>query len=145
MADPFSVASGAIGIISLGIEVSGRIVSYCQAWQDYGDDIQRFGAKADSVRTLLKRVRELLEEIRITDPEIAGDMERTVADLQMKVEQLHETLQRYRPALDSGPKRLRTQLKKAAHPFRKDTLNKMWHDLDDMEQSLQIALNLLRA
>lgn len=70
MSDPFSVAAGAVGVISLGIQLCKEISSYTEAWQGYDGDIQSIGLTAESLKIPLKRLRDLVEDTRLTDPEI---------------------------------------------------------------------------
>lgn len=62
MSDPVSVAGSAVGVISLGIQVCQQIVSYCQSWRGYDQDIQKVASKADGLRTPLKKLREMIEK-----------------------------------------------------------------------------------
>lgn len=145
MDDAFSATANAVGIISLGLQACDQIISYCQAWSNYSNDIQRLATKADSLRVPLKRLRDLIEDAQLTDPKIADDLETKAFDLQDSVERLRDKLERYQPVLDTFPDRVRTQLNEAAHPFHRDSLRDMENDLDGMEQSLQTTLEMYAA
>lgn len=142
MGDPLSVASGAVGIISLGLQVCTQLVSYCQACKDYGDDIQKLGTTAASLRVPLKQLRELIEETRLSDPETAGDLEEKAMHLEDSVRKLQNKLDTCKPVLDDFAGKVHTQMKKATHLFRKDMLCGMEKDLEAIQQTLQTALNM---
>ena len=40
----------------------------------YEEDIQRFRLKAESLKTPLKRLRDLVEDTRLSDPKIANNI-----------------------------------------------------------------------
>ena len=142
MGDPFSVASGAVGIISLGLQVCTQLVSYCQAWNDCEDDIQQLGNRASSLRVPLKQLRELIEETRLSDPETSSDLEEKAMHLEGSVRKLQKKLDTCKPVLDDFASKVRTQMKKATHLFRKDMLCGMEKDLDAIQQTLQTALDM---
>lgn len=142
MADPFSVAGGAVGVISLGIQLCKEIVSYTAAWRDYDGDIQLLGIKAEELQTPLRRLRELVEDTRLTDPEIASDLNERASNLQRQIEQVKEILDRYKPVFSgSSIGKLRNKLKKAAYPIiKRDFLRDMKSDMDGMQSVIQTTL-----
>ena len=62
MSDPFSIASGAVGIISLGIQLCKQITDYAEAWRSYDEDIEIIGLKAESLKGPLKQLRDFVED-----------------------------------------------------------------------------------
>ncbi|CAL5868713.1 uncharacterized protein PFLUO_LOCUS2940 [Penicillium psychrofluorescens] len=144
MADPFSVAGGAVGIISLGIQLSKEIASYTAAWRDYDEDIQILGIKAEELQTPFKRLRELVEDTRLTDPESASDLNEKASSLQRQIEKVKKNLDQYKPVFpDRSIGKLRNKLKKAAYPITtRDALRDMKSDMDGMQSTIQTALAL---
>lgn len=143
MSDPLSVAASAVGIISLGLQVCKEIVSYCEAWRGYDEDIQRIATKAHELRLPLQQLRALIEDPRLDDPDILKDLEGKAFNLQTTVVKLQKTIDKFKPALsDSVPDKIRAQLKKASYPFRKDTLREIENDLQGMQIDLQTTLDM---
>ena len=103
MSDPFSVAAGAVGVISLGIQLCKEISSYRDAWQDYDADIKSIGLKAESLKAPLKRLRDLVEDTRLTDPEIANDINEKALGLERQVKRLEKSLTRSSPYSQINP------------------------------------------
>lgn len=141
MSDPLSVAGTAVGIISLGLQVSGEIVSYCQKWQGFNEDIQNIGQKADGLRMPLRALRELIEDFHTTDPTIASDLENKAKSIEQVIKRLKTATDRY-ASTTSDPDSFRFQLKKAAYPFRKEGLREMASDLDSVQAVLQTAIQM---
>ncbi|KAJ5434000.1 hypothetical protein N7491_004595 [Penicillium cf. griseofulvum] len=139
MSDPISVAGTAVGIISLGLQVCGEIVSFCQAWQGFNDDIQNIGQKADGLRMPLRALRRLIEDFRTTDPTIATDLEQKAKSIEQAIKRLKTATDRY-SSTASDTDSFRFQLKKAAYPFRKEGLRDMASDLDSVQGVLDTAL-----
>jgi hypothetical protein len=139
MSDPLSTAGSAVGIISVGLKVCSEIYTYSKAWQGYNEDIQNLGSKASGLRLPLKRLRDFIEDIRLTDAELADDLEEKALDLRDNVARLREKLDKYKPRGDNWTQ---TQLRRAAHPFRKDTLREMNDNLNSIEQTLYTAITM---
>lgn len=141
MSDPLSVAGTAVGIISLGLQVSGKIVSYCQKWQGFNEDIQNIGQKADGLRMPLRALGELINDFHTTDPAIASDLENKAKSIEQVIKRLKTATDRY-ASTTSDPDSFRFQLKKAAYPFRKEGLREMASDLDSVQAMLQTAIQM---
>ncbi|CAI7614167.1 unnamed protein product [Penicillium glandicola] len=142
MSDPLSVAGTAVGIISLGLQVCGEIVSFCQAWRGFNEDIQNITEKADGLRMPLRALREMIEDFRTTDPTIASDLETKAMSIERAIKRLKTATDRY-ASTTSDTDSLRFQLKKAAYPFRKEGLRDMASDLDSIQLVLHTALQIL--
>ncbi|EDN96588.1 predicted protein [Sclerotinia sclerotiorum 1980 UF-70] len=53
MTGPFSVASGAVGVISLGLQVSRSLVKCCSQYKNFNKDIITFKFKAETLNAIL--------------------------------------------------------------------------------------------
>ncbi|KAJ5114102.1 hypothetical protein N7456_002636 [Penicillium angulare] len=145
MSDPFSIASGAVGVISLGLQLTGQVVSYCQAYRDYDDDIRRVDSKAQALQFSLNRTCSIMKDALSTDPQIASDLQARILELRTSFQTLHTKIEKYKPVSTSTSVDVRSQLKRMAHPFRKDTLRDIGNDLDSVEQTIQTSLNIYTA
>lgn len=141
MSDPLSAAGSAVGIISLGLQVCGEIVSFCQAWRGFNEDIQNIAEKADGLLMPLRTLRQLIEDFRTTDPTIASDLEKKAMSIERAIKRLKTATDRY-ASTTSDTDSFRFQLKKAAYPFRKEGLRDMASDLDSVQAVLQTALQM---
>ncbi|KAE8420011.1 hypothetical protein BDV36DRAFT_293662 [Aspergillus pseudocaelatus] len=147
MSDPLSVAGGAVGIISLGIQLCKEIISYTAAWRSHDEDIQAVGMKAEELQTVLKALREFVADIRLTDPAVARDLNQKAIGLHCQIEKVKRHIDQYRPALrDSSISKFRHKLKKAAYPIvAPDSLCAMKADMDSMQTTIQTVLAIFNA
>lgn len=144
MSDPLSVAGTAVGIISLGLQVCKEIVSYCEAWRGYDEDIQRIATGASELRLPLQQLRYLIEDPSLDDPEILKDLAGKAFRLEETVVRLRNTIDRLKPILsDSVPDKIRAQVKKASYPFQKNALRDVASDLERIQSVLQTTLSML--
>lgn len=143
MADPFSAASSAISVISLGLQVAQQLITFCQAYKSYDEDAQRIEAKAESLRRPLKALRDIIEDAQVSNPEFASDLSEKALGLQRMVNRLKTAIERHFPGIpDRFPERIKGQLKRVVYPFRRDGLREMFDDLDGIQNSLQTTLSM---
>ncbi|KAJ6133089.1 hypothetical protein N7471_008304 [Penicillium samsonianum] len=135
------LAGTAVGIISLGLQVCQGIVSYSQAWRGFDEDIQNTRNKAKALHMLLKTLRETIEELHHTRPEVASDLEGKAMSMHSSIEKLRKIVDRFKPARSEAfPEKVRAQLKKSVYYFQKDTLKDIQNHLDQIQNVLQTSL-----
>ncbi|KAL3447357.1 hypothetical protein BJX65DRAFT_308083 [Aspergillus insuetus] len=156
MADPFSIAGSTVGVISLGLQVCGLLVTYCRSVNDTDQDIQSISNKAAGLRVPLKTLRDILEEYEFPDPEthpwtIGSSAQSDIrADLKDKVQVIVAAIERPKASVDKyGPStsqgldgRFRAGYKKLVYHYRKDTLRDMIRDLDEIQMNLHTSLHV---
>jgi ABC-type transporter Mla subunit MlaD len=143
MSDPFSVAGGAVGVISLGLQVCSKIVSYTQAVRGQTDDIRNLASKAENIRSSLKQLRELIEETRDDSPDFADHLEAQAFGLKANVEKLHARVEEYKPfATETLQDKAKSTLKKVIYPLKKEALFDIGGCLDGMQATLRTALSM---
>ncbi|CAI7599445.1 unnamed protein product [Penicillium pancosmium] len=143
MSDPFSVAGSAVGVISLGLQVCGKIVNYTQAVRGQNDDIQNLASKAENIRCSLKQLRELIEETRDDSPDFASDLEVQAFGLKANVEKLRAKIEQYKPvATETFQDKARSTFKKVIYPLKKEALFEIGGCLDGMQATLRTALSI---
>lgn len=144
MSDPFSIASGAVGIISLGIQLCKHITEYAEGWRGYDEDIESIGLKAESLKGPLKQLRDFVEDTRVTDPETANDIADKVLELERSLKRLENRLTQAKPIISNSLReRLKNKLKKAAYPVRvQNALREIKGDLDSIQGTINFALTM---
>lgn len=141
MSDPFSVAGSAVGVISLGLQVCGKIVSYTQAVRGQNDDIQHLATKAEGVCSSLENLEELIKETRNDSPDLATNLESRALSLQAHVKKLHAKVEQYKPVVTENLHgKARYTLKKAIYPLKKEALFEIGDCLDGLQETLQTEL-----
>ncbi|KAJ5922331.1 hypothetical protein N7516_010034 [Penicillium verrucosum] len=135
------LAGTAVGIISLGLQVCQGIVSYSQTWRRYDEEIQNARNKAKALRMLLKTLRDTIEELQQTRPEVAADLEEKAMSMRSSIEKPKKIVDRFKPAQSEAfPDKVRAQLKKGVYYFQKDTLQDVQNHLDQIQNVLQTSL-----
>lgn len=141
MADPISITGTAVGVLSFGLQVCGEIVSYCQAWRGFDEDIQNFARKADGLRTPLEVLRRLLGNSESTDVTSSKDIEEKLQQIERVIKRLKESTDRFTKRGSGDAAAIRAQFKKATYPFRRNGLHDMSSDLDHLQLSLHTILH----
>ncbi|KAL4800367.1 hypothetical protein BDV19DRAFT_384193 [Aspergillus venezuelensis] len=142
MSDPFSAAASAVGCISLGLQVCQHLVTYCQAYKSYDDDIKRISTTAQGLKQPLKDLRDVIEETQVTNPELATDLGEKALGLQGRIDNLKATINKFRLATDNPAGKVKVHLNKAVYPFRRGTLREILADLNGMQAALQTTLSI---
>ncbi|CAI7649412.1 unnamed protein product [Penicillium bialowiezense] len=142
MSDPFSVASGAVGVISLGLVICGEIVDYGRAYRGYDEDIRNITAKAESLSETLEDLDDAIKFAQTTQPIAAARLSNKVIGIKQRITRLESVLKRYGPGnpVDGFARKARNQVKKTVYAFRKEALQDMAADLDSLQSTLQTAL-----
>lgn len=141
MSDPISVTGTAVGVVSLGLQVCGEIVSYCQAWRGFDKDIQTFSQKADGLRIPLQALRGLLANFQAIDVATSRDIEEKLQQIEQMIKRLKGAIDQFSSKGSGDTAAIRAQFKKATYPFRKDGLRDMTSDLDSLQLSLHTILH----
>ncbi|PLB55931.1 hypothetical protein P170DRAFT_506431 [Aspergillus steynii IBT 23096] len=148
MSDPLSVAGSAVGIISLGLQVCGKIIKYSQDLRGQDDDLDRLVTKAEHLRAPLKELQDLIEDTRNESSKTADDLESKALGLQVYVERLKRKIEQYQPVSTGGAHgngKARSTFKRAVYPFKKESLGEIAYCLDSMQMTLQTTLAISTA
>ncbi|KAL8858973.1 MAG: hypothetical protein Q9178_004454 [Gyalolechia marmorata] len=65
--DPFSTVAGAAGIVTLGLQVCGGFIRYCNEWKSYNKDIEETLEKLTELEHTLKTIGETLRIVEDID------------------------------------------------------------------------------
>lgn len=144
MADPFSIASGTVGIISLGIQLCKEITTYVDSWRGYDADLENIGRKAESLKVPLEQLHDFVQHTRLTDSYTANDISGKASELERHLGRLKERLIQAKPVISSSlTDKFRNKLKKAAYPVRaRDTLRDIKDDLESVQSIINFALTM---
>ncbi|KAI9720839.1 MAG: hypothetical protein M1812_002678 [Candelaria pacifica] len=74
MVDPLSTAGSAAGIVSLGLQVCGGLISYCRAWRSRDKDIEEARERLTELELTLKHVAGILSVVEILDDNAPNDL-----------------------------------------------------------------------
>ncbi|KAF7898869.1 uncharacterized protein EAF01_008082 [Botrytis porri] len=133
MSDPFSAASGAVGIISLGIQVSQGLVKYCSQVKNFTSEIATFKVKAESIHGILQNLESVVRKTKKEQKMIPRSVVLTLHSCQETLEKLNEGIGRH------GKDRLSNRL---TYCFMRNDLAAACHMLDSLQHNLSNALQV---
>ncbi|TGO25485.1 hypothetical protein BPAE_0079g00320 [Botrytis paeoniae] len=133
MSDPFSAASGAVRMISLGIQVSQGLVKYCSQVKNFTSEIATFKAKAESVDGILQNLESVLKKTEREQKTIPKSVILTLNGCAEILKKLNEGVGRH------GKDRLSNRL---TYCFVRDDLAASCNMLDSLQDNLSNALQV---
>ena len=146
MADPFSIAASAVGLISLGIQVTQSLIGICDSYKNFDEDLVR---TTEKLRFLFEIFKSL--EKSISDPSFQENEGDLIQKIITSIESCDESIQELNDEwkkLTESPKGMKKSIETAgrriAYPFRKRTLQRIEEDIDDICKHLSFALEVLR-
>lgn len=149
MGDPFSVASSAIGVLSLGLTVCQVLVTYCSQVKSFKQETDEVAGKANSLKDVLSALLCLLSDAAAFDPSILDKVKLAV----QLIEQCGQSVHRLEKMLEKvrnhpGPssrksEKAKEHLDRVLYPFRRDDLMSFGNTIDGLKVNLDLALGLL--
>lgn len=145
MADPFSVAGSAVGVLSLAITTCQGVLSYYNSWDSQDQNISDAKRKIERLRSSLSALEEVLPKLS-SSPVIAANVEQSVLCCKEGTVRLEHFLEKCRknPAPLSLIDKIHDFRKKAIFPFRQSSLDSLREIVRDLEDSLGTALQVLQ-
>lgn len=146
--DPFSIATGSAGLVSLGITICDGLLTYCRTYKSRENDLSVLDDHAGKLQMFLEVVEERLRSGQIADDsfraavtECLGACENCVSD----VRALNGKYSQLQVASDSSMRnRGKAVLRKLQYPFeadRFDTLGKQLNDFHATLSGLLLTMN----
>lgn len=146
MADPLSFAASVAGIISLGLVVTRGLTEYYGRWASQDEEISHLVRRIQDLQSILEVLEEPVEKLSSQHAAARSQVEKCVRSCDDNIKKLEATLDKCKQ--HAPPSSLREQLRelrrKASFPFRKDTLDQTRSHLDDVQGSLDLALQALQ-
>lgn len=145
MADPFSVAGGVVGVVTLAITTCQGIISYYNSWEAQDQNIIDAKGKIERLRSSLSALEEILPKISSSSA-IAEHVEQCILGCRKGIVRLEDFLGRCRkdPAPFSFRDKLRACRQKVIFPFRESSLDNLRDIVQDLEGNLSTALQVLQ-
>jgi hypothetical protein len=145
MADPFSVAGTAVGIISLGIQTCKGIVWYIDTAKDAKE-------KAERLRREVGQLADILESLETTVTQLGLSSTSTSTVTYSGISACASALEQIRGRLGTrssiGQSRIKTRVQiikeRLSYPFKEGDLVYWKNALDHVQQHLQTALLALQ-
>ncbi|KAF3799694.1 hypothetical protein GCG54_00000939 [Colletotrichum gloeosporioides] len=147
MSDPFSIASGVVGIVSLGLEVVKGLYEYCSTLKDQSSDIARIRDSLFRLHDLLGNLRRQLDARRFhsNNINILACIEGRILECKECVEKLKKAADKFNHSQDNGFRAaLKAKVRRATYPFQQNTLQKLEGNVDKICQHVLFSLQLLQ-
>ncbi|EQB55667.1 hypothetical protein CGLO_04371 [Colletotrichum gloeosporioides Cg-14] len=147
MSDPFSIASGVVGIVSLGLEVVRSLYEYCSTLKDQSSKIARIHDNLSRLHDLLSNLRRQLDarRFRSGDIIILACIEGRILQCKGFIEELKEVADTFNQSQNDGLRAaLKTKMRQATYPFQQSTLQKLEENVDNIFQQVFFSLQLLQ-
>ncbi|PLB43213.1 hypothetical protein P170DRAFT_74300 [Aspergillus steynii IBT 23096] len=150
MADPLSIATGVTGLLSFGIQISESLLKFYQAYKSQDKNISHTANKLENLLTMLQSLETTLKTRRFQSDEkdLVQSVNRSIWDCEEIITELQEEGKKYDRAVTSGLDGFKETVKlagrRAAHPFRQSTLQKLDEDISEIRNNVAVALNILQ-
>lgn len=146
MGDPLAVAGPVTGLLSLGLQVSGGIITYIDALDCREAEIASAKRQNDTLQTLLKAVNASLISLQRDQPAVTLAVQPCVDACNDELKKLGELVAKLapKPPPPSGGGSQRSKWKgrgdKLRYPFSRPKLQQLEERLRNANASLQLAL-----
>ncbi|EXJ60948.1 hypothetical protein A1O7_05101 [Cladophialophora yegresii CBS 114405] len=142
MADPFSVASGAVGVVSLGLTVCDGLISYFSALKGQNQFLSSLSERAEDLNKSLRLLNQALPPLRTRTPDVARQIEQSLAECESGILALQNKVAAFQRVHGPSLKRysLHHAARKAIFPFKKDALVELSGTIDSLQQNLETVL-----
>lgn len=143
--DPFSVATGSAGLVSLGITICDGLFTYCRTYKSRESDLKVLGDHSRKLQALLRLIEKRLQSgpadasFRTTMMECFEACEHCVSDVQALDDKYSSPV-----ASVSMRNRSKVALRRLQYPFEADrfeTLRKQLNDFHSALSGLLLVMN----
>lgn len=137
------LAASVAGLVSLGLQVTGGILKYVDAFESREQDLALVRQQNEALRTTLQVIEEYVVAHGLS-PELAATVSRSMQSFEKALERI-ESL--YPDLVDSGGKswtsRLGNRKRRFTYPFNRSKVQELGRQLETARGTLQLTLNAL--
>lgn len=144
MSDPFSVASGVLGVVSLGLNACQGLLQYYSSWKDSQKDVAVMCASLEGLTKTFRLVEGTIEDRKFNQA-IVDRVTASIDLCETGVDELNAKLLKVKMAPVKGAKdQTRGQFRRALYPFKQSTLLKLREAISDLRDNLSLAISTLQ-
>lgn len=147
MGDPLSVAGSAVGIVSLGLQVTKSLYNYYTHAKDQHSDAAHTAKKLRSLLDVLASLKPLLDKrtFRPSEENLCRSIESTIKECEECIQELKEEAEKFENVpITSLHHALRVAGRRVAYPLRQSTLQKLDENIGELVHQLSLALDSLQ-
>lgn len=145
--DGLSVAGTAIGVISLGIQVTQSLVDFYSAYKNQKNEVSHTINRLTHLLSSLEILKDQLGTRRFLAEEQAllQNIQNSIQDCDEYIHELQDQCDKLKDSSsDSIRAAARTAARRLAYPFRQSTLQTLEETIDEMVSHLSLALQILQ-
>ncbi|EMD86130.1 hypothetical protein COCHEDRAFT_1173968, partial [Bipolaris maydis C5] len=142
MADPFSVAGTAVGIISLGLQTCQILYKYCSDFKSFPRDVEATQRQIRGLEGILQGLHEVKEQLEIDNHTPSSQLHMALKDCKETLHELMRMVEKRNPASKSEgvQTQLRAVKERVLWPYRKEDLKEVQSSLTRFQENLALAL-----
>lgn len=147
MADPVSVAGTAVGVISLGIQVTQSLVNFYNSYKGQKSDLAHTTERLDGLLEILQSLQKTLSDRKFQADErsFLEGVETSIKNCEELIEELQHEWQQLSKASSKGIMgNIKIAGRRVTYPFRQSTLQKLDESIDEIRANLSFALEVLQ-
>ncbi|KAL1883235.1 hypothetical protein Daus18300_000293 [Diaporthe australafricana] len=146
--DPLSLASGAGGLVSLGITICNGLISYCRSYRSREDDISILQGNAERLRRQLEVLEGPQHGVGLSSgsPSLEKSMDECIAACNTCLADLGRLSDKFSPPVTGLNQRSRTGsslTRKLSYPLQKDKFESFRRQVHQLHLSLSFQVGLL--
>lgn len=145
MSDPFSVTGSAVGVVSIGIAICKRLLSFYQDWRSYESDLDQAAARAHEFMGALQSLRLTLQDLSDPSPNALSEANSSVNLCENAIQDLEAYIASCRLAQGSKPQstKLPELAQRLRYPFKKRKLGELKDTANHLQRNLTTLLHIL--
>ncbi len=146
MADPFSVAGSAIGVVSLGIKVCEDLIRFTSHVKDGKDEVIKISARLDMLADILEQLQSTVTNVKQLTSNTSNNPDFGITALATALDELRRKLptSSRKDNITGSLGRLREWRQSLVFPFKRDELLFLKDLVQDLQQNLILALQALQ-
>jgi ribosomal protein L18 len=147
MGDPLSIAAGAAGLLSLGLQSTEYLYNFYIAFRDQHQELARITDHLGSLLESLQIIDEILRvrTRRSNEQSIIQNIETSITRSEDIIHALQDESNKFKkePA-DNWKEKAVIVGRRAAYPFKRSTVEDLGDDVNDFRDNLSVALQALQ-
>ena len=147
MADPLSIAGTAAGLISLGIQVTQKLVEFYTAYKSQDSALAGMIERLENLSSILQTLESTLSHRNAQKEEegVIKRMEISIGECDELIHELDEECRKFHKTSSNGvAAAVRVAGRRATYPFRQSTLQRLDEAIGEIRNNLSFSLDVLQ-
>lgn len=147
MADPVSVAGTAVGMISLGIQVTQSLVNFYNSYKGQNSDLIHMTERLDDLLDTFQCLQKTLSDRnpQAEERSLIKSIETSIKNCDELIQELQDECQKFSKTSSNGIiAAVKVEGRRVTYPFRQSTLLKLSEHIDEIRANLSSALGVLQ-